>query len=254
VYRFLRTRRWLGFAALTLVLAAVMTGLGRWQLSRYQARHAVNARIAAAARATPVPVGQVLAVDRPPAGDLAWTRVEAAGRYDPAHQILARDRTVDGTVGFEVLVPLVLDDGSAVLVDRGWLAPASTGANTPPAVPAAPDGRVTVTGRVHLPESRPDRPRTVDGRTEVRRISPAVLAPVLPYRLLGGYLVVDAQQPAADPAFGTIASDHQNDWLNAGYTVQWWAFALLTLGAFGWAARREARGDRPPDWRAGLAE
>ena len=37
--------------------------------------------------------------------------------------------------------------------------------------------------------------------------------------------------------------------------VQWWAFALLTLFGFGYAARRTARGpvDRV-DWRAGLDE
>ena len=30
--------------------------------------------------------------------------------------------------------------------------------------------------------------------------------------------------------------------MNAGYVVQWWAFALLTLAGFGWAARRQALG------------
>ena len=77
----------------------------------------------------------------------------------------------------------------------------------------------------------------------------------MPYPLHGGYLVVDQQQPAADPAFVGIPSDHQNSWMNAGYVVQWWAFALLTLFGFGYAARRTARGpvDRV-DWRAGLDE
>ncbi len=252
MYRFLCTRRWLGFAALTVVLTAAMVGLGAWQLSRYQARHAVNARIAAAAQAAPVPVAEVLAVGRAPAPDTAWTRVQATGRYDAAHQIVARDRTVDGTVGFELLVPLVLADGTALLVDRGWLAPRSPGALIAPPAPPLPAGPVTVLGRVHLPESRADRPRTVNGGPEVRRISPATLAAGLPYPLLGAYVVVDSQQPAAEPVFTVIASDHQNDWLNAGYTVQWWAFAALTLGGFFWAVRREARGDRDPDWRAGL--
>src|SRR4051794_19675294 len=32
VYRFLLTPRWLGFAALIVLLAAVMAGLGDWQL------------------------------------------------------------------------------------------------------------------------------------------------------------------------------------------------------------------------------
>jgi hypothetical protein len=32
--------------------------------------------------------------------------------------------------------------------------------------------------------------------------------------------------------------------MNAGYTVQWWAFAGLALAGFGWAARKEARDRR----------
>ncbi|OLB66473.1 MAG: hypothetical protein AUI10_02565 [Actinobacteria bacterium 13_2_20CM_2_72_6] len=187
MYRFLLTPRWLGFAALMLALAATMVGLGLWQLSRYHERGAVNARIAAAASAAPVPLGQVVPVGHPPPSDAAWTRVHATGRYDPDHQVLARDRGLDNAVGFEVLTPLVLDDGSA----------------------------------------------------EMRRIDPARLADRVPYPLAGAYVLLDEPR---DAALASIRSDHENAAMNAGYVVQWWAFALLTLAGFGWAARREARG------------
>ncbi len=239
MYRFLLSPRWLGFAALMLALAAAMVALGFWQLSRYHERSAVNARIDAAARAGPVPVGTVLPVGRAPDAGAAWTRVTATGRYDPEHRILARDRTVEGAVGYEVLTPLVLADGSAVLVDQGWLAAEPGGARGVPALPAPPDGQVTVTGRAHLPESRADAPITIDGHVQVRRIDPARLGGTVPYRLAGGYLLLDEPR---GPGFTVIPSDHQNAAMNAGYVVQWWAFALLTLAGFGWAARREARG------------
>ena len=60
MYRFLVTPKWLAFAALMVLLAAVMVALGFWQLHRYHERGAVNARIDAAAFGAPVPVGQVL--------------------------------------------------------------------------------------------------------------------------------------------------------------------------------------------------
>jgi cytochrome oxidase assembly protein ShyY1 len=242
VYRFLATRRWVAFAALIVLLAAVMVGLGLWQLSRYHERASANARIDAATKTAPVPLGQVLAVGQPPPAGAAWTRVTITGRYDPEHTILARDRTANSSVGFEVLTPLVLDDGDAVLVDRGWVPPAPESVTAPVRVPAVPTGQVTVTGRVHLPESRADRPQQVDGATEVRRISPARLAGAVPYRLYGGYVLLDAAAPGSDRAFTSIPADYQNAWMNAGYVVQWWAFAALTLAAFGWTARREARG------------
>jgi cytochrome oxidase assembly protein ShyY1 len=238
VYRFLLTTRWLGFAALMAVLAATMVGLGYWQLSRYHERAAVNDRIDVAAHTAPVPVGQVLPVGQAVPPGAAWTRVSATGRYDTGHQVLARDRTLDSGVGFEVLTPLVLDDGSAVLVDRGGLARAPTGQRLP-TVPAPPGGQVTVTGRVHLPESRPDAPLVIDGQLQVRRIAPARLAGTVPYPLAGGYLLLDEPH---DADLAAIPSDHENAAMNAGYVLQWWAFALLTLVGFGWAARREAAG------------
>jgi cytochrome oxidase assembly protein ShyY1 len=111
---------------------------------------------------------------------------------------------------------------------------------------------VTVVGRLHLPESRAGG---VDGSRQVRRIDPAKLTDAVPYPLHGGYVVLDTQQPAASTAFTTIPSDHQNSWMNAGYVVQWWAFALITLAGFVVLARREARGpDERVDWRAALDE
>jgi cytochrome oxidase assembly protein ShyY1 len=239
VYRFLLTPRWLGFAALMVALSAAMVGLGWWQLSRFHQRSAINGRIEAAAHQEPVPVMRVLSVGQPPPPTAAWTRVSATGRYDQAHQVLARDRAMNGGNGYEVLTPLVLDDGTAVLVDRGWLAAPATDAATAPPVPAATAGTVTVTGRVHLPESRPDDPRAIAGQTEVRRIDPGHLASAVPYPLAGGYVLLDSP---ADAGLSPIPSDHENAVMNAGYVVQWWAFAALTLAGLGWAARREARG------------
>lgn len=247
MYRFLLTAKWLGFAALMLALASTMVGLGLWQLSRYHERSAVNSRIDAAARAQPVPVAQVLSVGQAPPSAAAWTRVTATGRYDQGHQILARDRTVNGSVGFEVLTPLVLTNGSTLLVDRGFIPASMTSAALAlPNIPAAPTGEVTVVGRVHLPESRASEPQRVEDQTQVRRIAPDRLAGVAGAPLYGGYLLLDDQRPVPnDSAFTSIPSDHENALMNAGYVVQWWAFALITLIGFGWVARREAHGPRP---------
>jgi cytochrome oxidase assembly protein ShyY1 len=247
VYRFLLTPRWLGFAALMVTLAVIMVGLGDWQLTRYHERSAINNRIDAAARAQPVPLDRVAPVGQVPAAGTEWTRVTVTGHFDPGHQVLARDRSTDEGIGFEVLTPLVRADGSAVIVDRGWVPlPVSNGL---PQVPAAPSGEVTVTGRLHLPESRSDHPLTIDGTVQVRRIDPGRLT--LPYRTVGGYVLAD--EPA-QAGLTPIASDHENAAMNAGYVVQWWMFALLTLAGFGWAARRQARGPDEFDLQAALAD
>jgi cytochrome oxidase assembly protein ShyY1 len=251
VYRFLLTSRWLGALALAVVAAVAMVFLGVWQLHRYQERAATNDRIDAAASAAAVPLSGVLTAPAAagragpaPGHDRAWTKVTVTGRYDPAHEIQARGRTVDGDVGFEIVTPLVLADGTAVLVDRGWIPPAGD-ALAAPGVPAAPPGQVTVIGQVHLSESHPTPVAHRDGRLDTRRISVPRLAAAMPYPVYGAYLLLTSQSPAADPAFRAIPIDHEDAWQNAGYTVQWWLFAAMALFLYGWLAWKEARGDAP---------
>jgi cytochrome oxidase assembly protein ShyY1 len=245
-YAVLATPRWLGLAVLAVLMAATMVGLGWWQLHRYHERSAVNARIDAAATADPVPLSAVVSASGAPgrAGPVpppaaAWTRVRATGWYDSSHEILVRNRTLEGVVGFEVLTPLVQADGSAVLVDRGWVRASSGGAAVVPDVPPAPTGQATVVGPVRLPESRADPAVRRGDHVEVRRIDPARIAPALPYPLYGAYLTVDTQDPPA-ASLRPVPPEHQNALQNAGYVVQWWFFAAITLFGFGYLARREA--------------
>src|SRR5262245_31120470 len=94
--------------------AATMVGLGVWQLHRYHYRSDVNARIDAATQAAPRAIAEVLAappddgVGAPPDTADTWSVVTVTGHYDVAHQVLARARTLDDTLGFEVITPLVL--------------------------------------------------------------------------------------------------------------------------------------------------
>lgn len=257
MYRFLLTPRWLAAAALTVAAAVVMVFLGNWQLHRYHERSAINDRIDAADSAPPVPLESLLGKPArtgtpgpAPGEDLAWTQVTVTGRYDPAHEIQARGRTVNGAVGFEMVTPLVLADGTAVLVDRGWVPPSGDGAIAAPATTPAPSGTVTVVGQIHRSESRPAPLERRDGRIDTRRIAVPQLAKEMPYPVYGAYVLLS--DPA--PGFSRIPIDHENAWQNGGYAVQWWLFAVMALIAFGWQARKEARGDTPAPPRDRVAE
>ncbi|MGC5033116.1 SURF1 family protein [Micromonospora sp. DT229] len=261
MYRFLLTPRWLGILALTLVAATVMVLLGNWQLDRYRGRTAINERIDAGLRmaavplrdALPAPTGGPGTVGPPPAEERTFTRVTLTGRYDTDNTVFVRGRTVDTKVGFEVLTPLVLTDGTAVVVNRGWIPPAPGGALAQPVLPTTPTGEVTVEGRVRASESGDAKVSRREGRLESRRVSLPQLAPQLPYPLHGGYVLLDEQTPAADPVFKAVPVGHANNWQNLGYVVQWWIFGGMTVFGFGWVARREARrlagvtDDRPRD-------
>ncbi|MER7458385.1 SURF1 family protein [Micromonospora sp. NPDC126480] len=264
VYRFLLTPRWLGALALTLVAAVAMVLLGNWQLDRYHERSEINERIDAGLSMTPVPLGDAVGVPAGNAGTVGpapvaektWTKVTVTGRYDTSNIVLVRGRSVDRTVGFEVLTPLVLADGTAVLVDRGWIPPApGRDATAQPVVPATPSGAVTVTGRIRPGESGSVPVARRDGKLETRRIGLPRLAAELPYPVYGGYVLLDEQSPAADPVFKPIPVGYANNWQNLGYVVQWWIFAGMTLVGYGYFARRDAHRRagvvrRPPADRA----
>ena len=246
MYRFLLSRRWVGYAAAALAIASGMVLLGNWQWDRYQDRKASNARIEIGGQAPPVAIAEVLprpstpgTAGPPPAADQEWAPIEVTGRYDSTREILARGRTVNGALGFEVVTPLLLADGTAVLVDRGWIAAPPGDATARPTVSAAPSGQVTVRGRVHFSESRPRPVQRQDGRLEVRRIAVGQLAPELPYPIFNGYVLLNEQVPAGDPALMAIPIRTENAWQSGAYAVQWWLFAVMVLGWYIWSARRE---------------
>ncbi|MBG6140714.1 SURF1 family cytochrome oxidase biogenesis protein [Longispora fulva] len=238
MYRFLGTPRWLGLAALSLALCAGMVGLGYWQLQRYHQRAAINDRVDAAVVAPPVPVTDLSRPNTTPADELEYRQVTVSGVFDPSVVVLARGRTLDNKVGFEVLVPLRLADGSAVLVDRGWVPPAASGLNARPAVPSTPSGPVAVTGRLRLPESSPGPVDRGDGALEVRRIDPSRIARDLTYPVLGGWISAEH----ADPGFTAVPAEpeRQPTWMNVAYVIQWWLFAGMALFGYFWLARKEA--------------
>jgi cytochrome oxidase assembly protein ShyY1 len=253
VYRFLLTPRWLAAAALAVVATVIMVLLGNWQLRRYHERTGINNRIDAADSVQAVPLTSALAAPAAqgtpgasPGKALAWTKVTVTGRYDTAHEIQARGRTVEGEVGFEIVTPLMLADGTAVLVDRGWVPPSAAGALAPPVVPPAPTGEVTVVGQIHLSESRPAPVERRDGRLDTRRVNVPRLATELPFPVYGAYVLVTSQTPANDAAFVRVPIPHEDAWQNGGYAVQWWLFSVMALALYGYQARREAHGLNVP--------
>lgn len=247
MYRFLFSPAWLGRLLAALALAAVMVLLGFWQLERYEQRSAVNERIDSADTAAPVALPDLIAppaagqqLGPAPAARAQWAPASATGRYDRQHQILIRNRTLDGQVGVEVVTPLVLADGAAVLISRGWV-PADPAAVTSTEVPPPPAGEVTVVGYVRPGERSAPVERINDG-LHTRRLGVAALGDHLPYPLYHGYLQLISQEPPADAALTPVPPRRENTWMNAGYAAQWWIFAGLVLVGFGWLARREARG------------
>jgi cytochrome oxidase assembly protein ShyY1 len=233
VLRVLTSRRWLGALAVALAFAVAAFFLGRWQWHRYEAKSARAERIHAHYDAPARPLADVLGASPLPLGE-EWTRTTAAGRYAADQTLLVRNRPLEGTYGYEVVVPLVTDHGT-LLVDRGWVPNAKT-AETLPDYPAAPSGEVTVTGWLRPTEPSLDR-TTKHG--QLASISTADASTQLDRPLLGGYAILQAERLAdgSTPARPTPLEAPDTDLgPHQAYAFQWWAamigvFVLVFLGA-----------------------
>jgi surfeit locus 1 family protein len=159
------------------------------------------------------------------------------GSFDANHQVLIDNRVHAGTVGFDVVTPLVLDDGRVVLVNRGFIAAGPSRAALPKAPPA--DGVVAVRGRLNVPaghyfELGRDTPNgPLLQHLDPRRYADATGIPVLP-------IVIEATAPTGgdgdlirdwpDPDFGI--ERHRI------YMVQWYTFAAMALVLWAWFVLR----------------
>ena len=133
------TRRWLLWTLVAVLFGVACFYLGRWQWGRHVEQRTKVEAIAHNYGAAPVPFAPAL-VESPIPAERQWTRVSLTGTYAAGTDLLVRNRTLDQTVGFEVLTP-IQTDGLTLLVDRGWV-PNAADAETSPPVDPAPSGPV----------------------------------------------------------------------------------------------------------------
>lgn len=129
----------------TVAGIALFVIAGQWQQRRMEQKQALRAQFDGAVAMAPAALPQDVA------DWSAWRYrpIAAEGVFDAAKQILIDNKINEGRAGYHVVTPLVLRDGRAVLVDRGWIAAGETRAQLPAAPP--PAGDVTVRGRVNIP-------------------------------------------------------------------------------------------------------
>lgn len=222
---------------LAVVLVASCIFLGMWQHGRYSERAATNARITDATSQEPEVATSLMSVDEPPSESEEWTVVTASGVYDSDSEVLVRNRSVNGQTGFEVITPLVLDDGVRLLVDRGFVPASQEGAMALPDVPEAPVGEVTVTGRLRISESEVGDMNSVDGVPQARSIAVEQIGESIDATVLAGYITQDD----ADTGLTPIPVEKERAWQNFAYAYQWWIFAgMIPIGVV-ILARREAK-------------
>lgn len=226
------------------VLVVLFFYLSEWQRERYDGRNDANAVVERTISQPTAPLNEVLA-EPPASGTTAqWRQVTASGTYLTESQALVRKKPMQGKVGFWVVTPFKLDqalaDGTTVvLVNRGWVPPA-TNPNAPLQVPEAPSGQVTITGRLQdmqaaeqLPDDLPDKQILSVNPTELTLPTGSKVAPL--------YINLQASNPPQTGDITVMPEPEIDSGPHLSYALQWIAFAIVLIVGIVILVRREAR-------------
>lgn len=236
---------WISFVGLG---AAIMIGLGIWQLQRLQERRAANAQIISRMDLPPILItGEALDTT-----NLEYHSASVTGTYDFSQEIVLRNRTKEDQPGVDLITPLKIEGSDkAILVDRGWIPyeyslpqqrqPYDTGA-----------GPVTIHGLIRLTQIRPSALTPSDPlvNADMPRLDAwywlnisQIQQQFRTYQLLPFYL----EQDPLDDVTVLPSPAHTfelDDGPHLSYAIQWFSFAaILVVGSIA-LARRTMKKDR----------
>jgi surfeit locus 1 family protein len=166
------------------------------------------------------------------------------GRYDVGREVVLIGRTLGETDGSNLLTPLRLAEGTAVVVDRGWVPYSVQSPGSAEAAP--PDGDVALTG-VLLPAESSEVPAPgASPSVQVASIDIHRLQAQVPYRLAPVYLWLTDQSPRQAKALPRLVPlPALSEGPHLSYAIQWFTFATIGVIGYPMLLRREIRRRSP---------
>lgn len=241
---FLISKRWLGYWALFLAFSVACILLGNWQFDRRAEARAEIERIDANYDAEPLPFAEVMTERTAFNEDQhKWQQIVVSGTYT-GESLLVRNRPYLSQVGYEILAPLRLADGSLFIVNRGWL-PLSDGNLSEIEIPAPPIGTVEVVARLKAGEPRiADRAAAENsvGTINLPELEELLSVPVY----TGAYGLLVSETPAT-PHGELALRPERDEGPHLSYALQWYVFVAVAAGGLFFGARSEFRSQRLAD-------
>ena len=237
----LPSRRDLAFLAFSVAALTLLVWLGMWQVQRLQWKQDLIARMSDRMVSDPLSLAEIEA--RHGAGEnVEFMRATATGRFVHDRELFVFT-THDGEMGWKVVTPLETDDGTAVLVDRGFIpydlkAPASRAGSRPA-------GTVSVTGSVR-PRSSAPAPfapaNDVDANVWHWWALPAMAEAAGLER--ASPFILQAEPRPGDPAWPRASAPDPATLPNRhlGYAVTWFGLAAMLVIVNGLYLFRRLRG------------
>ncbi|MFQ5704312.1 MAG: SURF1 family protein [Gemmatimonadales bacterium] len=205
-----------------IVVGAVCVRLGVWQLHRLSQRKALNAHWETQLGKAPIDLTESVMPD-----SLERRRATGRGIFDFEHQVVVVLQSMNGVPGVYVETPLRLDDGTAVLVERGWV-PSPDGKTVELAKLTEPDTGV-VEGVLVLPAGPAGMSLGDTWPIYVRRPHPDDLESRFPYPLMHAVLRRTELPPTAPAALRPLPLPDLTNGPHLSYAIQWFSFATIAV-------------------------
>ena len=216
------------------VLAAALTArLGWWQLDRAAQKNQLQAAMDSRRLLPPLAQAE-LATDAAAAAAQHHRAIALQGHWAAAQTVYLENRQMKGVPGFFAVTPLRLDDGTAVLVQRGWL-PRDIADRTRIVAPPPPAGRVQVQGFIAPPPGRLYEFDAAASGAIRQNLDFDAFARETGLRLRP--LSVQQQDDASQPSDGLMrqwSAPASGVHKHYGYAFQWFALSALILGLYVW--------------------
>lgn len=223
---------------LWLLALSGLVSLGLWQLDRAEQKRAWQAE------------QQQLGLISPTAADIEqameghhWIKAEMQVRWPDVRPLYLDNRTNQGQAGYELLLPVQLEDGSFIAANLGWLAMPERRDIEP--VTGRPDTDL-VSGVLGLPvdtftlgAEQPEQPWRLQ-RQSLQLMEARWQLELNPWVIWLNQPVIKGVQ-ARVPSTGQMPPER-----HIGYAVQWFALALTLLilgGVLEWKIRKKQHQD-----------
>ena len=228
---------------LVIAFTAFCARMGIWQLDRLVQRRAFNAHVEEMWAAEPLNLNADIPENLI---EMEYRAVFVSGTYDFENQVALRNQHYLDSYGYHLLTPLILDDGSAVIVDRGWI-PAE-GNDSPSGWNLYNEQeQADVRGVIRLGQVKAQIGGIADPTLEPGQsrldfwyvVNLERFSQQVPYSLLPIYVQPDMIEGNTEPPIPFQPELELTEGPHFGYALQWFTFATILFVGYPFYLRKQ---------------
>jgi surfeit locus 1 family protein len=243
IIRAMFSRQWILTTALVLAGGLLCIRLGIWQLDRLEQRRNFNDHVEAMWAAEPLDLPGQVGSDL---SQMEYRAVTVSGTYDFEKQVALRNRYYQDVFGYHLLTPLIMDDGTAVIVDRGWIPAEGNSTASDWRKYDQPD-RITIQGQIRLGATKPDLGGVPDptlspgqpGLEFWNIVNLERIGQQLPYPILAIFIQPNPPSGDISPPVPYQPEIELTEGPHLGYAGQWFTFASILIAGYPFYLRKQ---------------